>query len=253
MITISVINQKGGVAKTTTAHAIGTGLALAGHRILLIDLDMQRSLTAIARAHTDVTILHVLNGTAPITEAVQAVYDVPGADIIPGDKGLALIDNVLHSTGKEHRLKEKLEELRQSYDYCIIDCPPTLNILTINALTASTHAVIPTTANYLSLQGINQLKETLEAVQTYTNRKLKIAGILVTQYNGRAILQRDALSIIETKAVQDLHTRVFKTKIRNGTAIQEAQALKKSIFAYAPKSNVAMDYATFINELKEVL
>ena len=242
---ISVINQKGGVGKSTTALALAAGLGERGKLTLLIDLDAQGNLSYTAGADgAAITAFDILSGAT----AQSAVLSRRGFDLIAADPRLATADIAFSSTGKEYRLREAIAPLHSLYDYIILDTPPALGILTINALTAATSAIIPAQADIYSLQGIGQLYSTIEAVKKYTNPTLSICGILLTRHNQRAVLSRDMTELIEETASR-LETRVFKTKIREGVAIREAQAARESLFSYAPKSNGALDYAEFINEL----
>jgi len=242
---ISVINQKGGVGKSTTALALAAGLGELGRTVLLIDLDAQGNLTYTASGNgAESTAFDILSGSP----ASSAILTRGGFDLIAADSRLATADVSFSSTGKEYRLREALAPLHDLYDYIILDTPPALGILTINALTAATSAIIPAQADIYSLQGIGQLYGTIEAVKKYTNPALSICGILLTRHNRRAILSRDMSELIEETASR-LETRVFETRIRESVAIREAQAARESLFSYAPKSNGALDYAEFINEL----
>ena len=246
MESIAVINQKGGVAKTTTAHAIAAGLAKEGYRVLMVDLDGQQSLTTVTGAKAGgYTALEILTRKA---KAAQAVVRTDSGDIIPASDGLGAADTLLKETGREYRLKEALKPVSKEYDYCVIDCPPSLGILTINALTAATTCIVPAQADFLSLQAIGQLQQTIKAVRSYTNRDLKVKGIVITRYSSRAVLSRDAVDMIEAKA-RDLNTKVFETKIRECVSLKEAQAVRQSIFDYAPRSNGAKDYKALIEEI----
>ena len=138
--------------------------------------------------------------------------------------------------------------MRSEYDFIIIDAPPSLSILTINAITAADSLIITAQADIYSLQGIGQLYSTIRAIQRTTNKGLKIAGILLTRYNGRAILTRDLTDIAEQTASQ-LNTKIFNAKIREGIAVKEAQASGQSVLTYSPRSNPARDYSDFIEEL----
>lgn len=245
MKTIAVINQKGGVGKTTTAHNIGAALALRGRKILFIDLDPQCSLSLITGANTEgVTVLEVLTRKAKASEAIQR-GDL--FDIIAASEGLAA-DGILTATGKEYRLKEALLTFSR-YDYVIMDCAPSLGILTINALTAADTCVVPVQAETLSLQALKQLYPTIETIRTYTNKDLDISGIVVTRYNGRSILSREAVQLLEAQA-EAMGTKVYNTKIRESVAIKEAQAMHNDIFTYSLRSNPALDYQTLVNEME---
>lgn len=247
MKTIAVINQKGGVGKTTTAHNIGAALALRGCKILFIDLDPQSSLSLITGANTEgVTVLEVLTRKAKASEVIQRGSQF---DIIAASEGLAA-DGILTATGKEYRLKEALQTLSGSgYDYVILDCAPSLGILTINALTAANTCVVPVQAEILSLQALKQLYPTIETIRTYTNKDLTISGIVVTRYNGRSILSREAVQLLEAQAGA-MGTKVYNTKIRESVAIKEAQAMHNDIFTYALRSNPSQDYQSLINEME---
>ena len=167
--TIAIVNRRGGVGKTATAHAIGAGLALRGYKTLFIDLDSQCNLTFDVGAKTaPLTSMEVLSGTATAQEAIQHTQ---GGDIIPASPSLAVADTTLEGTGKEYRLKEALEPIAGEYDYIIIDTPPALGVLTVNALTACNSAIIPAQAEVHSLQGIGLLYEAIRAVKKYTNPK----------------------------------------------------------------------------------
>lgn len=244
---IAVVNRRGGVGKTATAHALGAGLRERGFKVLFVDLDSQSNLTFDLGAKAQaLTTMEVLTGTASAEEAIQKTQ---GGDIIPASPSLAGADITIEGTGKEYRLKEALEDVK-GYDYIIIDTPPALSVLTINALTSADLAVIPAQAEIHSLQGISLLNEAIEAVKRYTNPKLKIAGILITRYAGRAILSKQMKESLQERA-EELKTKVFNTPIRECIAIKEAQAMQRDIFTYAPKSNATEDYNAFIEELLE--
>jgi chromosome partitioning protein len=241
----AIINRKGGVGKTATAHNLGAGLQRKKNKVLYIDLDSQTNLTYTMDADVNgLTIQDVIEDGADINEAIQHTAQ---GDIIPGAPGLATADSTLTATGKEYRLKEALDGLKAKYDYIIIDTPAQLGILTVNALTAATNAIIPVQAEIYSLQGIGLLNETIEAVKKYTNPLLYIKGILTTRYNKRAVISRDMQSNLEDLA-KKLYTTCYKTPIRECTAIKEAQAMQTDIFSYAPKSNAAADYTAFVKE-----
>ena len=243
---IAVVNRRGGVGKTATAHAIGAGLLHRGERVLFIDLDSQYNLTFdILGKAAPLTSMEVLSGTATAKEAIQHTGN---GDIIPASPSLAVADAAIDGTGKEYRLKEAIEPVAGLYDYCIIDTPPALGVLTVNALTACNSAIIPAQAEIHSIQGIWLLYDAIKAVRKYTNPDLTIRGILVTRYNGRSILSRDMKNNLEETASQ-LGTKVFTNPIRECISIKEAQALQKDIFSYAPKSNAAADYTALLNEI----
>ena len=245
---IAIINQKGGVGKSTTALALGAGLSLKGYRVLYIDLDAQGNITyTLGATDNGLTALDVLTGSA---KAEQIVQHTAQGDVMPSSPALAGADTVINETGKEYRLKEAIEPLRGEYDYIIIDTPPALGILTVNALTACSGVVIPAQADIYSLKGIGQLHSTIQTVKRYCNPSLEIKGILLTRYNPRTILSREIAEIIDQTA-QELQTRLFKTTIREAIAVKEAQLNQQDIYSYAPKSNATTDYKAFIDELLE--
>lgn len=248
MKTITIINQKGGVGKSTTALAIGAGLSIKGYKVLYVDLDAQGNLSYTLNADIrGYNSLGVLERPKTIKEEIQRLNNV---DILASTPNLAGADNIINQTGKEYRLKEALELVADIYDYCIIDTPPALGVVTINALTASTGAIIPAQSDIYSLQGISQLNQTIEAVKRYCNPNLFIMGIVLTRYNKRAIIRREVAEMLEVIA-KELDTKLYNTKIRECTALVEAQAMKEDIYTYAPKSNATADYMALVNEILE--
>lgn len=242
---IAIINQKGGVGKSTTAVALGAGLLGKGHTVLYIDLDAQGNLThTLGIDASDFTSIDLLAKRANIHDVLQPLGQ--GA-IIPASPALAGADTIIIELGKEYKLKEALEEIADLYDYIIMDTPPALGVLTVNALTACTSVIIPAQADIYSLQGINQLYATIETVKQYCNTSLRVRGILLTRYNARSVLSRDIAEIME-KTAEKLQTRVFDTTIREAIAIKESQVHRQDIYTYAPKSNAALDYTAFIDE-----
>jgi len=245
---ISIANQKGGVGKSTTAQALGAGLFLKGYKSLLIDLDPQGNTTYTTRTgSTGSTTYELLTNKA---KAKDMIIKTDEGDVIPAGRNLSRADLEITTTGKEYRLREALDPIREDYDFIIIDTPPALGILTVNALAASDFVIIPAQADIYSLQGIGQLIETMDAIKKYCNRDLQLQGILLTRHNSRTILSKDMTDMIEETA-KELNTFVYKSMIREATAIKEAQANRQTIFKYAPKSNVSDDYTAFINELIE--
>lgn len=245
---IAIANRKGGVGKSTTAAALVSGLTLKGYRVLAVDLDAQRNLTSTMSARVDSkTALGVLTGDITAKEAIRKTES---GDIIPASKSLSGADAILTETGKEYRLKEALEPVKGLYDYCIIDSPPALGILTVNALTAANSVIIPAQADIYSLEGIEDLQETIQPVRKYCNPTLEIQGILLTRYSPRSILSRDVTTLAEQLAEQ-LETSLFKATIREAVAVKEAQISQQSLFTYAPKAKVTEDYKAFIEEFLE--
>lgn len=245
---ISIINQKGGVGKSTTAEALAAYLSLKGFSVLSIDLDAQGNMTYTSGAKTNgATVLGVLTGEVKIVDAIQKTKR---GYIIAANKALAGADAFISNTGKEYRLKEALESIEGQYQYIIIDTPPALGILTVNALTACHSVVIPSQADIYSLHGIEHLVDTMKPVKKYCNPNLKIAGILLTRYSSRSVLSREIAELVEQLA-DKLGTRLFKTTIREAIAVKEAQISQQSLFDYAPKAKVTEDYKAFVEEFLE--
>lgn len=243
---IAVINQKGGVGKSTTSNAIGAGLFQRGYKVLFIDLDAQGNLSYSMKCENKpLSSLEVLTGTAT---AREATLTTPQGDIIPASPALASADTIITDTGREYRLKEALEPLKEVYDYIIIDTPPALGTLTINALTACDSVIIPAQADIYSLQGIGQLNQTIQTVKRYCNKGLTIKGIVITRYSPRAVLTRDMTDLLEDTAKQ-LNTKVFASRIRECIALKEAQASQTDIFTYNPRSNAGIDYKALLEEM----
>lgn len=249
MKTITVTNQKGGAGKTTTAATLAAGLSLRGYKVLLVDLDPQGNLSYTAGAETNrATVLGVLTGEVKARDAIQYTN---GGDIIPSSKALSGADAFITDTGKEYRLKEALESLQGLYDYCIIDTPPTLGILTVNALTACNSVIIPAQADIYSLQGIEQIAETMKPVKKYCNPSLSVMGIVLTRYSSRSVLSREVAELAGQLAAK-LGTKLFKATIRESVTVKEAQLSRKTLYSYAPKAKVTEDYTALVAEfLKE--
>ena len=254
---ICVTNQKGGVGKSTTAEALAEGLTIKGYKTLLIDLDPQGSVSLTAGADPSrSTAYEVMTRSINAQEAAQQrTHEVaqevkPLADIIPASKQLIRLDVELTATGKEYRLKEQLAPILPAYDFIIIDTPPALGVLTVNAMTAADALLIPAQADVYSLQGIGQLTDTIDAIRAYTNPGLTLAGILLTRHNARSILSRDMTEAANATAAR-IGTFLYSTVIREGVAVKEAQANQQPIYEYAPKSNAAADYMAFTAEFLE--
>jgi len=244
--TLAIMNQKGGAGKTTTAQALAAGLSLKGYRVLSVDLDAQGNMSYTAGARTDgATALGVLTGEIRAGDAIQHTRS---GDIIPASKALAGADAFMTDTGKEYKLREALEPISGEYDFIILDTPPHLGILTVNALTACDSVIIPALADIYSLQGIEQLAETMKPVKKYCNPALTIEGILLTRYSSRSIVSREVAELAGRIAAK-LGTKLFKTTIREAVAVREAQISQQDLFRYAPKAKVTEDYSRFIAEL----
>ena len=227
---ITITNQKGGVGKTTTASALVCGLSQRGARVLGVDLDPQGNLGF-------TTIYDVFKGEHPIR---QAIFSTKYGDVLPSDIMLSAAEVEFTARRREFMLEEQLAQVRSQYDFIIIDTPPSLNILTINAYVASNALIVPMEAEILSLVGITQLQETIETVRNSFNPQLKVLGILLNKYNPRLTLSKDVLELAQEVARQ-LGTSVFETKIRRGVGAAVAPAHGQSVLTYQPKCNPALD------------
>ena len=252
MMIITVSNQKGGVGKTTTSAALAAGFSMAGKKVLCIDLDPQGNLGFCLGLdmETGYTVLDALKGTVPVKDAVirTELCDILASDITLSSSGL-------EEVRQEHReliLRDTLDPILKNYDYVIIDTPPALNLLTVNAYAVSDYLIIPMASDILSLVGLSQLRETVETVKVRLNPKLKVMGILLTRYNGRTCLARDVLEMAGQLAAQ-MNTKVFESKIRNGVAVAEAPAHGENIFIYSPRSAAVKDYRGFIEEVATMI
>lgn len=239
---ISLVNLKGGVGKTTTAQNLGSGLTREGKRVLFIDLDIQMNLSFVLKASGEyLSIYEVLKGNS-INKAIQ---ETEQGELIRGDVRLSTLQEIPTDS-----LKKALEEVLSKYDYIIIDTPPRIDNLIMNALVCSDEVIIPCNTEIFSLQGILTEKELIETVKSKYNQRLKINGILITNYETRGALNKQFRESIEKQA-ERLGTKVYKTAIRKNIAIKKAQALRTNIFEYDSKSNGAEDYKNFIEEFKE--
>lgn len=249
MVTVAVTIQKGGDGKTTTAHALGAGLRRRGYRVLFVDTDPQGNLSRTLEADSSgetPEALALLRGDVTAAEAVQ---HTGGGDVIAASLSLVGADRekALSSIGREYRLRKALEPLSGSYDYCIIDTPPALGTLTVNALTAADIVVIPAQADDYSLDAVERLSETIEAVRSYCNPGLRVGGILLTRYNGRNNVTRYLEELI-AEAAERLGARVYQTRIRECAYLKEAKTMRQDIYSYSPRSNAAKDYNAFVDE-----
>lgn len=242
---ISLLNHKGGVGKTTSAINIGAGLVELGKKVLLLDLDPQANLTiSLGIQRQAVTIYESLRGES---ELVPYQYK-PNFDVVTSSLDLSGAEmELVNEPGREFLLRSLFEPVQDEYDYIIIDCPPSLGLLTLNALTSSNFVYIPLQTEFLALQGVAKIKQVIDKVRFRLNKKLSVGGVIATMYDSRKVLNRDVVSTIK-KYFGD---RVFKTMIRNNVALAEAPAQRMDIFSYSAKSNGALDYLELCKEIEE--
>ncbi|GAB1477086.1 AAA family ATPase [Bacillota bacterium] len=245
--TLVITNQKGGVGKTSTASAIAGGLQEKGYKILAVDMDPQGNLGFCLDAEIDnsPTVYELMKGTAKIEDVIQSKK---GIDIIPSNILLSGAELEFTKMGREFLLRNGIAPVVDNYDLVIIDTPPALNILTVNAYTATDYLIIPMVPEILSLLGISQLRETIELVKSVYNPKVEVLGILLNKYDKRRVLTRDVEDMAKMIA-KELNSRVFDTKIRSSVAVAEAPAHGESVYRHAPRSNATRDYRNFIKEL----
>lgn len=246
MITLACANRKGGVGKTTTAWILATGLAARGHRVLAVDLDAQRNLSLVMGADLtrQGTTLDLMSGKVPAKECVQ---ELQGCGVIAASPFLAQADVSMTGQGREFFLRDHLKEISDGYDYCVLDCPPSLGILSVNALAMADYMLIPAQAEMFSLQGITDMASFYADIRRLVNPKLGLCGILMTRVQSRATLTRQAIHQAAVLAAQ-LKTQVFATAIRESVVIREAQSMRQPLTVYAPKSPVTQDYENFLEE-----
>lgn len=246
---LTIAAQKGGVGKTTTTAAVAQALGQKKkNRVLVIDFDGQKSLSTIYGADPDRrTIYNVVKGECHAAEAIQKTRV---GDIIPGSEKLYGLDIELNGKpGRDMFLKRSLEEIRDIYTHIIIDTAPGMGTGLIQALTASDGVIIPIQCNTQAYKGLMSVIETIDQVQEYCNNDLQLLGVVITKYQPRTKLTRDYENLI-SQATAKSEIKLLKTRIRQGIAVEEAQALRRDLYEYAPKSKPAEDYMSLIRELK---
>ena len=252
---IAVVNQKGGTAKTTTVENLGIGLAREGKKVLLVDTDPQGSLTISLGYPTpdelEVTLFDLLNKTInedSVTAGEGILHQAEGIDLIPANISLAGLEVALVNTmNRERILKQFLEPVKAKYDYVLLDCMPSLGMLTVNALAAADAALVPVQANYLSAKGLEQLLQTINKVKRQINPKLRIEGILLTMVDGRTNYGREISSLI--RDTYGGHIKIFNSEIPRSVRAAEISAEGKSIFLHDPKGKVAEAYQNLTKEV----
>lgn len=245
---IAITNQKGGVGKTSTTTALASCLRREGYKTLVVDSDPQcNSSDTFQAAVDDVYTLHdVITGECTADEAIQHTEH---GDIIACDPLIQKADNEFQSAGREYLLKEALEPIVSLYDFIIIDTSPSLGVMLINAMTAADGLVIPILADRYSLQGLDQLNSTIKATIKYTNRNLKILGLLVTMYQDTRLAREVVEFLPSLESLFD--TKIFGNSIRLTTKVREATASRLPLFDYDPYCTAARDYENFTKELLE--
>lgn len=245
---IALANQKGGVAKTTSAINIGAGLTKLGKKVLVIDLDPQAHLTyslGIEAHQLEKTVYELLKGECKLAEVIRERGELK---VIPSNLNLSGAEIELSGmAGREFLLKEALDGVNDR-DYVLIDCPPSLGLLTLNALTACHEVYIPLQTEFLALQGMSKLIQTVEVVQKRLNRQLRITGIIATRYDHRKKLNREVVEKIKEYFGEE---KLFKTIIRDNVSLAEAPSFGQTILEYKPESYGAMDYLNLCKEIVE--
>ncbi len=247
---VAIANQKGGVGKTTTAINLAAALSLRGRPTLLIDLDPQ--------ANSSMSYLDVRTVQRSVYDAMvdpscglrDVIVTTPQAhlSLAPARIGLAKLEAKLVGELDAHfRLKDRLDGLTEDYPFIVIDCPPTLGLLTVNALVAATHLLIPIQSSYFALEGTDDLLETVEKVRSRANPSLQILGAVITMHDRRTALARDIRSQIH----KVFGEKVFKTLITKSVRLEESPAYKESIFSFAPESSGATEYYSLSEEVIE--
>ncbi len=258
MRSIAVINQKGGVGKTTSSVNLAAALAEAGRRVCLLDLDPQ----AHASLHLGVTshdgeasMYEVLCGDATIADARQRVDD--NLSVVPANLDLAAAElELCGEVGREVILRDKLEDDDELFDYLIIDCPPSLGVLTVNALVAMNEVFLPLQPHFLALHGLSKLLRTIEVVSRRLNNKLRLSGVMLCMYDSGTRLAAEVSSDIDdffqgNDGSREFYrgAKFFDTRIRRNIRLAEAPSFGKSIFQYSPESNGAVDYQSLAEEV----
>jgi chromosome partitioning protein len=245
---LALANQKGGVGKTTTCINLGAGLAQHGRRVLLVDIDPQANATSSLgydKQSLAQTIYDVVIADLPIASAIITTNRL-GLDLIPSGLPLAGAEvELVAMPQREYRLRQTLEGVASSYDYVLIDCPPSLGLLTVNALVAAHGVIIPIQCEYLALEGLSQLLNTIQMIRRELNPRLTIAGVLMTMYDARTTLAQQVVREVETHFPGE----IFKTIVPRSVRLAEAPSYGQSIFEYDGSSRGAAAYRALTEEV----
>ncbi len=246
---IAITNQKGGVGKTTTAINLSAALASKGLRTLLVDMDPQAnsSMSFIDVHEVEVSMYEVLTDPEiSIEQILRSANKQPHLDIAPARISLAKIEaKLLGEIDNQYRLKDELEALVGRYDVIIIDTPPTLGIITVNALVAATHVLVPIQASYFALEGTDDLLETIDKIKARSNPQLQILGALITLFDKRTLLAKD----IHDQMSEVFGDKLFETVITKSVRLEESPAYRESVFTFAPTSSGAEEYYKLSEEI----
>lgn len=245
---IAIANRKGGCGKTTAAMNVGFGLADKGKKVLLIDLDSQCNLTrSVDIPEPEITLYELLKqSNIDATNCILPIAETDNLSIIPASKDLNVLEVELSAKiGGEITLRKRLNNL-EDFDYVIMDCPPSLSMMTVNALVACQYVIVITRPAFLDLGGMADIIETIDTVKEIYNPNIEIGGILISFYDKRRNLDNQVVNLIKSEYEKEL----FDTKIRPNISITEAPGFQQSIFDYSPKSNGAEDYGNLIEEIQ---
>jgi chromosome partitioning protein len=245
---IALANQKGGVGKTTTAMNLGAGLAQLEKKTLIMDLDPQGNATVglgIDRSAIELSVYHLLleeqpTGTAVLSTALRHLHMIPSTIDLAGAE-IELVGMV----SREYRLKEIVEELKAGYDYVLLDCPPSLGLLTLNALAAADSILIPIQCEFYALEGVNQLINTINLVRRRLNPRLEVEGVLLTMFDGRTLLSHE----VERDVRAVFHDKVYAAVIPRTVRLSEAPSYGKTVLEYDPHSKGAQAYQALAREV----
>jgi chromosome partitioning protein len=245
---LACANQKGGVGKTTTVVSLAAYLALDGNRVLLVDMDPQGNATSGVGIDKDTiatSVYDVLLDGAGLQEAILPT-SIQGLSVLPSNRSLAGAEvELVPTSGRERRLRQVLQAVDQSYDFVLVDCPPSLGLLTVNALTAADSVLIPLQCEYYALEGLGQLMATIELIREHLNPRLTVKGVVLTMHDGRTSLSADVTAEVR----RHLGEQVFEAVVPRSVRLAEAPSYGQPIAAYSPHSSGALAYQTITAEL----